>query len=340
MMIGKISVKDNRHSKWIFHLYYITMVSAFVSHQHPYTSTSSSSTTTTIQQMHQYDSVGTTRIAVKCFSRADDDLDVGVNVDKTFDEILKEPSNFGKAVQFFQANPEIDVSRDRFERIFCAIEERTSDAESTVVGGDQGDQNESPMMTQSRKEMSDIYSLMKEREFLPLFGSITKENIPAAGSHTVRPIMLEKITSLSMSSLTPKPSNTLLYAGIGAAVLESFASDMLGWDLNVLFFISLSAALCDQLVLNGALSESVVKLVSPATQQKITRHEAGHFLCSYILGCPVEGYVLSAWGALKDPRFRGRGVSAGTSVSMKKQENSVGGRRLLLEQVWTCDDIS
>jgi hypothetical protein len=308
-MIGKYSVKENRHSKWMFHLYYITIVSAFVRHQHPYTST------TTIQRMRQYDSIGTTRIAVKCFSRADDDLDVDINVDKTFDEILKEPSNFGKAVQFFQANPEIDVSRERFERIFCAIEERTSDAESTVVGGDQ---NESPMIAQSRKEMSDIYSLMKEREFLPLFGSITKENIPAAGSHTVRPIMLEKITSLSMSSLTPKPSNTLLYAGIGAAILESFASDMLGWDLNVLFFISLSAALCDQLVLNGALSESLVKLVSRETQQKITRHEAGHFLCSYILGCPVEGYVLSAWGALKDPRFRGRGVSAGTSVSMKK----------------------
>jgi hypothetical protein len=266
--------------------------------------------------MNQYYSVETTRIAVKCFSRAEDDLKV--DVDKTFDEILKEPSNFGKAVQFFQANPEIDLSRERFERIFVAIEERTSDAESTVVGGEQGDQNESSMIAQSRKEMTDIYSLMKEREFLPLFGSITKENIPAAGSHTVRPTMLEKITSLSMSSLTPKPSNTLLYAGIGVAILESLASGMLGWDLNVLFFISLSAALCDQLVLNGALSESVVKVISRETQQKITRHEAGHFLCSYILGCPVEGYVLSAWGALKDPRFRGRGVSAGTSVRIKK----------------------
>lgn len=305
-MIGKHAVKENRHSKWIFHLYYITIASAFVRHQHPYTST-----TTTIQRMNQYYSVETTRIAVKCFSRAEDDLNV--DVDKTFDEILKEPSNFGKAVQFFQANPEIDLSRERFERIFVAIEERTSDAESTVVGGEQGDQNESSMIAQSRKEMTDIYSLMKEREFLPLFGSITKENIPAAGSHTVRPTMLEKITSLSMSSLTPKPSNTLLYAGIGVAILESLASGMLGWDLNVLFFISLSAALCDQLVLNGALSESVVKVISRETQQKITRHEAGHFLCSYILGCPVEGYVLSAWGALKDPRFRGRGVSAGTS---------------------------
>jgi hypothetical protein len=311
MMIGKHAVKENRHSKWIFHLYYITIASAFVRHQHPYTST-----TTTIQRMNQYYSVETTRIAVKCFSRAEDDLNV--DVDKTFDEILKEPSNFGKAVQFFQANPEIDLSRERFERIFVAIEERTSDAESTVVGGEQGDQNESSMIAQSRKEMTDIYSLMKEREFLPLFGSITKENIPAAGSHTVRPTMLEKITSLSMSSLTPKPSNTLLYAGIGVAILESLASGMLGWDLNVLFFISLSAALCDQLVLNGALSESVVKVISRETQQKITRHEAGHFLCSYILGCPVEGYVLSAWGALKDPRFRGRGVSAGTSVSIKK----------------------
>mmetsp|Transcript_593 Transcript_593/g.1374 ORF Transcript_593/g.1374 Transcript_593/m.1374 type:complete len:243 (-) Transcript_593:625-1353(-) len=163
--------------------------------------------------------------------------------------------------------------------------------------------------------MTEMYSLMKDQGHLRLFGSITRENMPASGSHTVRPSMLETITSLSMNSLTPRPSNTLLYAGIGVATVESIASEFLGLDLNALFFASFGVALCDQLFLNGALSETAVKILSPETQSKITRHEAGHFLCSYILGCPVEGYVLSAWGALEDPRFRGRGVSAGTSVS-------------------------
>jgi hypothetical protein len=124
---------------------------------------------------------------------------------------------------------------------------------------------------------------------------------------------METITLLSMKSLTPKPTNTLLYAGMIVAFLESLASASLGWDLNVLFFVSITAALVDRVLLNGAISETLVKVISPETQPKITRHEAGHFLCAYLLGCPVEGYVLSAFSALKDPRFGPRGVSAGTS---------------------------
>jgi len=233
-----------------------------------------------------------------------------------FDALLEEPSKFGKAIRFLRSRPdEIDLSRDRFGRIFDAIEERTADAEVSGGGeaGQQQQQQQQPIITESRKEMTEMYSLMKDQGHLRLFGSITRENMPASGSHTVRPSMLETITSLSMNSLTPRPSNTLLYAGIGVATVESIASEFLGLDLNALFFASFGVALCDQLFLNGALSETAVKILSPETQSKITRHEAGHFLCSYILGCPVEGYVLSAWGALEDPRFRGRGVSAGTS---------------------------
>jgi len=228
-----------------------------------------------------------------------------------FDALLEEPSNFGKAIRYLKSHPDdIEISRDRFGRIFDAIEKRTSDAE--VTGG-APDQQQQPIISDARKEMSEMYSLLQEQGHLRLFGSITKENMPASGSHTVRPSMLETITSLSMSSLTPQPSNTMMYAGIAAALAEAGASEFFGWNLNVLFSASIGAALFDQIILNGALSETAVKVLSPETQPKITRHEAGHFLCSYILGCPVEGYVLSSWGALKDPRFRGMGVSAGTS---------------------------
>jgi hypothetical protein len=232
-----------------------------------------------------------------------------------FDSLLEEPSNFGRAIRYLKSHPDdIEVSRDRFGRIFDAIEKRTSDAE--VTGG-APDQQQQPIVSDARKEMTEMYSLLQEQGHLRLYGSITKENMPASGSHTVRPSMLETITSLSMSSLTPQPSNTMMYAGIAAALAEAGASEFFGWNLNVLFFASIGAALFDQLFLNGALSETAVKVLSPETQPKITRHEAGHFLCSYILGCPVEGYVLSSWGALQDPRFRGMGVSAGTSVSRK-----------------------
>ena len=227
-----------------------------------------------------------------------------------FDALLEEPSNFAKAIRFLRSHPDnIELSRDRFERIFDAIEARTSDAEGKA------DQEQQVVVSEARNEMSDMYSLLKEQGHLQLFGAITKENMPANGSHTVRPSMLETITSLTMSSLTPQPSNTLMYAGIVAALAEGGASAYFGWNLNALFFATIGAALFDQVVLNGALSETCIKILSPETQPKITRHEAGHFLCSYILGCPVEGYVLSSWDALEDPRFRGMGVSAGTSVS-------------------------
>jgi hypothetical protein len=241
-----------------------------------------------------------------------------------FDALLEETSNFGKAIRFLKSNPDkIDVSRDRFGQIFDAIEERTSDAEVNSGGGgapddQQQQQQQNPIISESRKEMSEMYSLLKEQGHLKLFGAITRENMPASGSHTVRPTMLETITSLSMSSLTPQPSNTMTFAGVIAAFAAAGVSEFFGWNLNVVFFACLTAALTDQVVLNGAISESAVKILSPETQPKITRHEAGHFLCSYILGCPVEGYVLSSWDALQDPRFRGMGVSAGTSVSSRE----------------------
>ena len=87
----------------------------------------------------------------------------------------------------------------------------------------------------------------------------------------------------------------------------------MGWDLNVLFFVTLTVSIADRVLLNGAISESVAKAISPETQSKILRHEAGHFLCAYLLGLPIEGVVLSAFAALQDARFGPRGVSAGTS---------------------------
>jgi hypothetical protein len=233
--------------------------------------------------------------------------------EQEFDKMLDD-TKLSQAVNFFRSNPDLEISRDRFNRIFDAIEEGTATAEESAINTRQEIQEiENPLLSKSRKEMTDMYNALKDGDHLRLFGSITKENMPAAGSKTVRPSMLEEISLLSMKALTPKPSNTLLYAGIGVAILEAIASATLGINLNLIFFLTITAALADRILVNGAISETVLKILSPGTQPKITRHEAGHFLCAYILGCPVEGYVLSAWAALQDARFGTRGVSAGTS---------------------------
>jgi hypothetical protein len=201
-----------------------------------------------------------------------------------FDEILRD--DFEKSIQFLESHPNVDMTRDRFQRIFDAIEDRTRAAEEHYAKSKL--EQEVPMISQSRIEMTKMYKALKDQGHLRLFGCITKENMPASGSHTVRPSLLEEVTLLSMRSLTPKPSNSLLYAGITLATVEAVLSVTQGWDINLLFFVSLIAALADRILLNGALSETVVKTLSPETQSKITRHEAGHFLCAYLLGCPVE----------------------------------------------------
>ena len=186
---GRKELRTTR--RWLLHLGSIAMASAFV--RQP-----SLVTKTRRLQPHNnpHDSV-------MIVPRRNHLATVRSSVDSNaeFDALLEEPSNFAKAIRFLRSNPDnIDLSRDRFGKIFDAIEARTSDSESIP-------DQEQQVVSEARKEMSEMYSLLKEQGHLKLFGSINKENMPANGSHTVRPSMLETITSLSMSSLLPCSDN-------------------------------------------------------------------------------------------------------------------------------------
>jgi hypothetical protein len=173
-------------------------------------------------------------------------------------------------------------------------------------------------------EMTNMYDVLKQQGHLKLFGA-SSQIPPAAGSKNVTPILLEQITGLSMKALTPKPTPTLLIAGVVLALLEGFASLTTGISFNLLVSATLLFTVFDKLFANGAIFESFVKLFSPGISEKITRHEAGHFLCAYLMGCPVEGCVLSAWAALQDARFDKRSVTAGTSFfdpALSREMNS------------------
>jgi hypothetical protein len=225
-----------------------------------------------------------------------------VDQEQEFDKLL-EQTKLQQAVKLFQSTPDLSLTRERWGRIFDAIEESTAEADINSISNRQ-DQD---MLTfsESRSDMTAMYKTLKDNGHLKLFGAIDRFNMPAAGVHTVKPSMLEQLTGLSMKALTPKPNNTFLYAGAAVAYF--------GISLNLLFVLTIALAISDRIFLNGAVSETFLKTLSPKTQEKITRHEAGHFLLAYLLGCPVEGYVLSAWGALQDARFGSRAVSAGTA---------------------------
>jgi hypothetical protein len=235
-----------------------------------------------------------------------------VDLDDQFDAYLQEPS-LSKAIQFFEKNPDIEITKSRWENIFNAIERRTTEAEENAENMRLLDSNtQYQVISPARTEMTSIYTLLAKQNHLRLFGA-SREFPPAAGSHTVTPMLLEQITNLTMVALTPKPTNTLLLAGAALAIVEGAISINMGWDFNFLVFSTLLLAVFDRVITNGAASESFVKLFNPGVQEKIIRHEAGHFLCAYLLGLPVEGCVLSAWAARQDARFDKRQVTAGTS---------------------------
>eukprot|EP00559_Dactyliosolen_fragilissimus_P004861 CAMPEP_0184866684 /NCGR_PEP_ID=MMETSP0580-20130426/23245_1 /TAXON_ID=1118495 /ORGANISM="Dactyliosolen fragilissimus" /LENGTH=330 /DNA_ID=CAMNT_0027366491 /DNA_START=370 /DNA_END=1359 /DNA_ORIENTATION=- len=190
---------------------------------------------------------------------------------------------------------------------------------------------EYPLASKARMEMTKMYNALKEKGHLRVFGAASHGNLPAQGSKVVTPTLLEAITELSMTSLTPQPTNTLLVSGIALAIAEGILSVTLNINLNFLFIFTLFCAFMDKLLINGALFETAVRILLPEQGRKILRHEAGHFLCAYLLGCPVEGIVLSSWAALQDSRFGGRrtSVSAGTSFFDEELSEQINGRKPL-----------
>lgn len=234
------------------------------------------------------------------------------SAEEQLDTYLTEES-LTKAISHLEANPKIELSKDRWLGVFDAIERRTTEAEENIENTRLLEEDSQyQIISPARNEMTKMYETLKELDHLRLFGAAKQFPI-ASGSQTVTPMLLEEVTDLSMVALTPQPSNSLLFAGIFVALAEGVASMSTGIDLNFLVFSTLTLALLDRVTTNGAVFESFVKLFNPGVQQKIVKHEAGHFLAAYLLGLPVEGCVLSAWAALQDARFDKRQVTAGTS---------------------------
>eukprot|EP00977_Amphora_coffeiformis_P004011 scaffold801_cov170-Amphora_coffeaeformis.AAC.3 len=246
------------------------------------------------------------------------------NGNDKLDEALQN-DDLRTAVKVLQEYPDVELNRSRWNAIFSVIEETTANAEENTENLRQA--AEFPMESEARSSMTAAYDALKTSGHLRLYGAVDTKMPLAAGSKNLPPALLESILEIPMKSLTPKPTNTLLIAGVVLALLEGVISSALGISLNFLAFATLLAFLADRLFVNGALSESLLGLFQPGMKAKVLKHEAGHFLAAYLLGCPVEGIVLSAWAALQDQRFASRQVSAGLSFfdpDLSQQINSNG----------------
>ena len=198
--------------------------------------------------------------------------------------------------------------------------------------------------------MTQLYRLLRENERLNIFSAIGRPPpscidvssppegplYPASVSKIIPPTLLEEITNIEMVNLTPRSTNLLLYGGVALALLEGLASLYFDISFNLIVVCSILLAVLDQILVGGAIFETALRMVRPEMTSRITKHEAGHFLCSYILGCPVEGVVLSKWAALNDGRFGRRSsvVSAGTSYyDLDLSERVAGVKPLTRESI-------
>ena len=260
--------------------------------------------------------------------------DEAISAEEKLDQFLSS-NDLRPAIRHLKSHPDLELDGERIIEIFHAIEIRTAEAEENNINTRAAAMEglEYPPESPARSEMTQMYRTLQNLSHLKLFGAAGRDEnpYPAMGSKVVTPVLLEEITELSMLSLTPKPTNTLLYAGGGLAIVEGFISLNTGLDLNFLFLATLFLAGLDQLLVNGAVVETAMRIVMPEYGRKILRHEAGHFLCAYLLGCPVEGCVLSSWAALKDARFGGRRttVSAGTSFFDPELSDEINGKSAL-----------
>mmetsp|Transcript_18187 Transcript_18187/g.32938 ORF Transcript_18187/g.32938 Transcript_18187/m.32938 type:complete len:552 (+) Transcript_18187:550-2205(+) len=259
-------------------------------------------------------------------------------INKEVTEIL-ESNNLEKILSYLESHTSsiTSLSNTQLQSIFGTIELATAESDENTVNkrtvedanissASSGGGIEFRVLDQVRAQMTDLYRLLREEGKLNVFGAIgrlppssisamsSSEGLmyPTSGSKIIGPELLEEITNIKMINLTPQPNNLLSYGGATLAMLEGITSLYFHINFNLLVGCTLLLAFMDQVLVSGAVSDTALRLVQPELTSRITKHEAGHFLCAYLLGCPVEGVVLSTRAALADGRFGGA-ISAGTS---------------------------
>ncbi|CAM9418188.1 unnamed protein product [Ascophyllum nodosum] len=164
--------------------------------------------------------------------------------------------------------------------------------------------------TPDENMIKDAYEALKDAGLLKAFGSVDLGMVPVK-SRTMSRDKLEQMTGMNGQNLSPgRPSGLWLGAGVGLFAAELALGKLLDVDaLQTIVPLTISALVADRILLGGAVAESCTRALVPGYRERIYRHEAGHFLVAYLLGCPVQGCLL-------DPFVVGRYSEAGTQGGM------------------------
>ncbi|MGD1900809.1 MAG: ATP-dependent Zn protease [Geitlerinemataceae cyanobacterium] len=120
-------------------------------------------------------------------------------------------------------------------------------------------------------------------------------------------------------------SLNLIAIGVGLFVFSSLVLPVL--DLSPYLTASLAFALLGAIGLDTFLADGQVTRAirdrltgrSPDRQERILRHEAGHFLMAHLFEIPIEGYALDAWESLRQGQPGDGGVRFDLESSFREQ---------------------
>jgi len=124
-------------------------------------------------------------------------------------------------------------------------------------------------------------------------------------------------------------SLNLIAIGVGLFVFSSLVLPVL--DLSPYLTASLAFALLGALGLDTFLADGQFTRAirdrftgrSPDRQERVLRHEAGHFLLAHLFEIPIEGYALDAWESLRQGQPGDGGVRFDLESSFRERVESL-----------------
>jgi len=168
------------------------------------------------------------------------------------------------------------------------------------------------------------YTGLKNRGLLRGFGCVqaSPQYLPYPAKE-IDVEALQETIALPMSALTPKNSQYgWLAAGLGLCTVEYLLAANAGLDpLRTVIPFTAFLFVLDRVLTSGAAFESVYRFLFPKYKEKVIKHEAGHFLLAYLLGCPIQGFFLSAWDATR-AGIRGQAGTVFFDNDLSSQLNS------------------
>jgi hypothetical protein len=218
-----------------------------------------------------------------------------------------EVTDVSPAIEILLAEDDVSVTREDAAQLLNGVPMLFKALLSKGAQEVDATRNQEELQTEVQQLTSQLYDALAKKRILRGFRCIQPGDEPVPDKN-IAASDLPTLIGLNQSALTPGSNGDIwTYAGVAVCALEIAGASLAGID--PLTTVLPATAICfaaDRLFLRGALFETTYRTLFPQYRSKVIRHEAAHFLVAYLLGCPIESCILSAWDARIDPRFTGQ----------------------------------